>query len=78
MRSTKTVNHHPRGAIAILMLLGVAVFSLMVLTSVSTLASHAFILFTFFILFFLSMRKLGKIHIICINFIEHTKTQIND
>lgn len=36
------IKQHPRGAIALLVLMGVAVFSLMVLTSVSTLASHAF------------------------------------
>lgn len=36
------ISKHPRGAIALLVLLGVSVFSLMVLTSVSTLASHAF------------------------------------
>lgn len=39
---TLVAKKHPRGAIALLVLMGVTVFSLMVLTSVSTLASHAF------------------------------------
>jgi len=36
------IKNHPRGAIALLVLLGVTAFSLMVLVSVSTLASNAF------------------------------------
>ncbi len=38
----KPSDQHPHGAIALLMLMGVAVFSLMVLVSVSTLTSHIF------------------------------------